>query len=394
MLNKKDYQNTFSKVRASEQTYQEVMNMANKRKTAKSSRRLFRVLVAAAMLSILTISAAASEYVQNWFVSYFSDNGEAPLSTEQIEFIEENVQIINQGQTQDDWTVELRSAMNDDTMAYIIIGITAPEGVNLEPRCDEAGNLFEFFTPGNAGMVGGLAGAPDIVTCSEGVAWSELDFKWEEDGDGLENTKNLMIQIWPDLERCTVDPFGNAAQYYIHIENIVREYEDEAYRQELMNGKYAGQTDIMFTPEETVRLRCAEVLAEGIWDFTISFAESGSITEVEMLAEPIRTMANIWRKYGESLWEYDNFMEEVTITSFVLRPLSATIFYEDCNGAPSFNYEDKVVSAVMKDGSQIELLPYGSSGTNYVTLEAETPLVLEEVDHILMADGTRIPMPE
>lgn len=41
----------------------------------------------------------------------------------------------------------------------------------------------------------------------------------------------------------------------------------------------------------------------------------------------------------------------------------------------------------------LELLPYGAQGLNYQTLDAETPLVLSEVDYILMGDGTVIPVP-
>ena len=52
-------------------------------------------------------------------------------------------------------------------------------------------------------------------------------------------------------------------------------------------------------------------------------------------------------------------------------------------------YEDKYIYVVMRDGSQIALHTDGI-GT---VLKAESPIVLSEVDHILMPDGTKLPVP-
>ena len=158
-----------------------------------------------------------------------------------------------------------------------------------------------------------------------------------------------------------------------------------------MNGKYAGQTDVMFTNEETKRLQCEEILAEGTWDFTVNFGESGE--GVELLNQPISTMASIFRKTGPEIWDYEHVVDKVTVTSFVLRPLSATIHYE-CDGGANFNdHKEMRVYAVMKDGSQVELEDYGGGGRGFAVLTAKAPIVLENVDYILLADGVRIDMP-
>lgn len=51
------------------------------------------------------------------------------------------------------------------------------------------------------------------------------------------------------------------------------------------------------------------------------------------------------------------------------------------------------VYAVMKDGSQVELEDYGGGGRGFAVLTAKAPIVLENVDYILLADGVRIDMP-
>lgn len=398
MFNKNDYKAAFSKVTASGETYRRVMNMTNERKPRKGRRTVTKILVLAAIVSLLAVTASATEYIQSWFTVHFSGNNEKALSSEQISYIEENEQVFNETQTQDDWTVELRSAMSDGNTAYIIIGVTAPEGVSLEQEKEDLGYMvittdrFELRAEDERDF--------GIISCSEKLFSPDDNYyvsgttTWEEDGDGLNNTKNVVMQLTVeelgrDTETKIPDLFGSNTEWYIHVDSIIHEYENKEYKQELLNGKYKGQTDIMFTSEETQMLQIEEVLAEGPWNFSFSFA--GNEMGVEVLTEPVSTTARIWRKYGDSIEEYDHFMEEVTITSFILRPLSATIRYDDCNGAPSFDYED--VYAVMKDGGQI-VLHYGSSGGGSALLEAESPIVLENVDHILLADGTILPMPD
>ena len=48
------------------------------------------------------------------------------------------------------------------------------------------------------------------------------------------------------------------------------------------------------------------------------------------------------------------------------------------------------VYCVLRDESRITLQDMGSGGDGYKLLDADSPLVLEEVDHILLPDGTRV----
>lgn len=78
--------------------------------------------------------------------------------------------------------------------------------------------------------------------------------------------------------------------------------------------------------------------------------------------------------------------ENVTITSFALRSLRATISCDYDLGAPDFSNKEKKIEAVMKDGSS-----GGSVGEQQFL--AESPILLDNVDHILLSDGTKLPMP-
>lgn len=382
MFNKKDYREAISHLKASEATHQEVLNMANER-NKKPGHTLPRVLLIAAIVSVLAVTASASEYVHNWFITFFFDRSENMLSTQQIEYIEKNVQAVNNSQTQGEWTVELRSALTDGTTAYIIIGVAAPENIDLSHKMVD-GIATQWYAPGN--------GDANVLSSSIGVIADTISYCWREDGDNLDNTKNYVIQIGPNFERSTIDPFGSDVQWNIHIEDIVRIHQDEAYLQELLNGKYKDQKYFITTSEETERLEITETVAKGIWDFAINF--SGSEKGIELITEPVTTVANILRKYGPNIDDYGQYMENVTITSFVLHPLSATVSYEECDGSPSFGYEDKFLCVVMKDGSRVKLMGCGKIGENQSMFESESPVILEDVDHILMADGTIIPMVE
>lgn len=393
---KDDYKAVFSKVNASEETYRRVMHMTKRsRKKTASGRRVAVLIAAVIALTAMTVTAFASETISGWFAKYFSGKGGAELSDSQVQFIEENEQTINETQTQQDWTVELRSVMTDGETGYIILGVTAPADVSLAPVIVDDAETEWFLLKGKNDDI-------EILSCSEKMVSIEGNYdasagvSWKEDGDGLDNTKNVVLELTISELGMGTEPnipdfFGSGTEWYIHIDSIVRKYENEEYRQELLNGKYKGQTDIMFTSEETRQLFAEEILAEGPWDFTFRFTDSEG--GVELLTGPVTTKANVWVKTGTGIADYESTIDDVTMTSFVLNSLSATITYEYDGGVNFTDFKEWRVFAIMKDGSQIELEDYGGS-PNRAVLKAKTPIVLEEVDYILMADGTKIPMPE
>ena len=80
---------------------------------------------------------------------------------------------------------------------------------------------------------------------------------------------------------------------------------------------------------------------------------------------------------------YADAYDDVTITSIVLRSMGMTVQVADKHYAYS-----ELCHAVMKDGSKIELESYWSK-----YYSSRIPIVLDEVDHILLADGTKIMVP-
>lgn len=383
-----------------EAEYGKFPNKAVKRTSpdvTKSAKQLYKrpFFIAAIIAMLLTLTGCAVAVAQGWFSQYFEQNSGHPLSKKQEEYLAENEQILAETQTRDNWTVELRSALTDGTTGYIIIGITAPEGVDLEPEIVD-GSMTEWFGAENDGMsyLNMPKGTPQVLTTSDG-GFVGGSYRWQEDGDGKDNTKNMVYQLSPGPWDNVTDPFGPDTEYRIHIENIVREYDDQEYLEELLSTKYAGQTDYMLEPEEVSRLKQTEILAEGIWDFTVHFEQKTD--GVELLTGPIKVMGFAYRKgppLNEFLHDTIESYEEIQLTSVKVSPLSVTVTYVCDVSCRLSTLDTDPVRVVMKDGSQMELWETGGGSTlDSVTLDAQAPIVLDQVDHILMPDGTKIPMP-
>ena len=397
MFDEREYREVFSQVKASPDTFRRVMTMKNEKKQV---RRVPRVLLIAALIGLLAFSVSATETVQNWFVDFFERWGGQELNQQQVDYLEENQMTILDGQTHDGWTVEMASAISDGTTAYVIFHVTGPENMDLTNWTDENGNVLGQFMFGNMSMQGQQENAPQIVTWSEGVYLDNWGISWINDGDGLRNTASLMITLNPSMSRNKIDPFGSEAVYSFRMENIVWEYIDLDYRRELMEGKYAGQSDVSFTPEESLRLYPQDVLAEGVWEFSIAFdAAEKDDTYVELLTDRVKTKATIFRVTGPDMEDFVYEEGIVTLTSVRVKHLTVRFCYTSMHGIPSLELYDgeKYIypCLVMKDGSILDLRPYGTNGGNgSVTLTAMQPIIFENVDYLLMPDGTIIDMPE
>ena len=253
------------------------------------------------------------------------------------------------------WSIELKSVYSDGNNARITLGITAPEGVNLlehegYPLQLDHSNRWGFFEQ-----------------VSEGSSNVSGGYGAEDDGDGKANTQNVVLDYSAGTEQMRDGevPFAEGKVWTIYWQDICAAYLNE-------------QTN---EPENYL-------LAEGTWSIDVVF-EDVITEELELISEPIQTqVAYGWDFQGNDV--YQNTM----ITSFILRPMSASIICDLDDIAPDFlTVGDRCVHVVMKDGSQVAF--YGDSGGSGIqNLQTDTPIDLEAVSYLLLPDGTKLTAPD
>ena len=255
--------------------------------------------------------------------------------------------------TQDGYTVELKSVVTDGAVAHITLRITAPEGTIIS-RTTREGHENEPYHIDTANL--------GRLTPMEGkIGSGSAGMNPKEDGDGLDNTQDFVIEA----EMSMMDgskPFAIGSTWTIRLEDLIHTYYD--------------------TERYTV---VEELLAEGEWVFQFTIDEShGDQGEIEFVDEPIVTKAVVGFKADGT-----DVYNDVTITSFSLHSMSATVLCEGRSAPDLTNNFDRAIYVVMKDGSQIQLYSSGGAvGVQHLT--PEKTIDLELVDHILLADGTKL----
>ena len=302
-------------------------------KPKRVNKRITRIILLAALLTALTVSAFAAEEIGNWFMEYFSRHTE--LTDNQIAFIEDNTTDISQSQTCNGYTIEVDSAFSDGSYSIIKLKVIAPDGVHLD-----AVNYF----PGNDGSL--VPAGEEYLT-----QWSG---GW---GCYVDDATPNMAEI-----TCTIrEGIDNRTNWILRIEDLYGTYEEN-----IGTDNYRQWT---------------EFVAEGVWEFPIVFSDDGS-QEIELIKDPIPGRVNI----GLNRDSY----HDVTITSFKLRAMSAEISYEyvvPVHGAGDFD----PIYVVMKDGTEIMLLPKSGSPSRS-TYHFAAPIILSDADYVLMPDGTKLPL--
>lgn len=175
--------------------------------------------------------------------------------------------------TQNGYTLKLKSVETDGYVARVVVGITAPEDVDIESLNISTGRTF-FRTPDRDSMGG--SGAFNDVT----------------DGDGLANTKDLVAEFTESFQD-GLRPFELGATWDLDITDL-----------------YVDQW------RSTSR-----VLTEGDWHFSITIDEScTNYREIELLSEPITLKASTgWGEDGTDC------LEAFPVTSVKLRSQSISL---------------------------------------------------------------------
>lgn len=306
-----------------------------------------KILIAAAILSLLAVTAYAAKYVGQLFATYFQQEHFAELSDGQMNYIEQNVQpsvaepIVTEAEN--GYSVSVGSALTDGKIAYITVDIQAPEGVSLEGgdiRFLE--NPLLFPEPAEGLVLAPDGSSPDAM----------CDYATVDDGDGLPNTASLMFKVIPSVESEDVMPFDGSIHWTMHAEG----FEKSVFDMEKM--------DFEYTP-----------LAEGVWEFDLTF-QSIDTRKVEFVTEPVSIITSDWIQ--------EEYVHENQITSFTLSGLS----YEMKLTQPEIEGEIQDVgdvAIVMKDGSQYTLLRLSAHPGSMAA-----PIILDEVDYILLSNGVKL----
>lgn len=367
-----------------------------KAKMKRLSTRKMWLIAAVIALTLLLVGCAVA-YANGWFQQIFSARSETPLSSEQIQYIQNNEQIVGQSQTKKDWTVDLKSTICDGRTGYLVFQITAPDDVDLEKYLNPPTLDDKRLSMGNDSA--SRKAAYSLAVASIGTVDSERNYwyldsgDWIVDGDGQPNTVLFCMTIRcekmdPSKPMLLEDPFGKDVSFRIRLMGITLEYKNQELQREIEE-KYAGQTYIV-DGEEAAGLFCSDILTDEEWNFDITFDSDNQF--IELITKPVFAQAKVWRYADEKQWDTVDSLEEVQISSFRVTPFGANISYvpkPDAIGiSPRIGENvENAIYAVMKDGSRIQL---NLTGNNDTVLQAETPIVLSQLDYILLEDGTKL----
>ena len=236
--------------------------------------------------------------------------------------------------TQNGYTLKLKSVETDGYVARVVVGIAAPEDVDIESLNISDGGMF-FGTPDRESMGG--SGAFNDVT----------------DGDGLANTKDLVAEFTVSFLD-GLRPFELGAAWDLDITDL-----------------YVDQ----WRPT-------SRVLTEGDWHFSITIDEScTNYREIELLSEPITLKASTgWRADGTDC------LEAFPVTSVKLRSQSISLTADTGENtyADFFCFDRTIACVVMKDWSRVDILNQC----------LEKPIDLDQADYVLLPGDIKLPVPQ
>ena len=338
MYDKQLFKETFSVIKASEGTMAEVLKMT---KGNKKPYRITRTaLVAAIVVLMLGMATVAMAYsgTGSWLLGFFRERSGTGLSSGQQQLIENETINIGSSVTSNDISITVESAISDDYNAYVTLRIEAPEGVDL------GGENFRFREE------------------SLGIDYSSMGLSYHifEDEDGKANKLRMLIEV-------SIIPLADSR--FSFRDGVA---------------KVLTLTDICIWPDNGVA-GLSDVLVEGTWSFDIIYGDNGNSglidRRIELITEAVYCYCS--GLMGDS--------QQVELTSFQLGALGAVIEYMQAPDAMPEALDFFGVLIIMKDGSSVELLPKSGS-VGVFTLRLEAPIVLDEVDHILLPDGIVLPV--
>lgn len=308
--------------------------------------RAIAVLLAAA-LALTLIGCAYVLTGANWFKAFFREQAEQPLSEGQSAYIDQRTEDIAQSVTIDGYTLTVESAIADQYTAYVKLRLQAPPGEILDA---------ESYLPG----------IPDRENLEKEKSLTRADGKNVAYGgsmrpldDGNPRDGSFSVLETFSLFDNTEVTFDEEGVWKLHYRNFDAYYDN-------------GET---------------KTVMEGSIDFDIVFTKISN-EEIAVISEPIPYSFKTYASHDAYLESQPDYTEGF-ITSLTMRTMSATMTIQGENEAAGF----LEIPIIMKDGSQVKMQAR-SFGTGTYIYSFQAPIVMEEVDHILLEDGTKLYLPQ
>ena len=229
------------------------------------------------------------------------------------------------------WEIETKQAIFDGCLGRLVLHLTAPKGTGLLTH------EVEQLCPSNDYLL--YAGELQLSP----ISWS---IGAEEDGDGLENTADIVYTFGLSPEDAAAFPFD--ASWTAHLEDLVTSYSE-------------GLKDMEY------------VIAQGVLECPVSFQGSDQ-RSIEFLEAPL----HVTTPNGD-----------VTLESIRLRRLGVTLTFREGTENPG----SIGAIAILEDGTQIPM-NIGYTRKTYSCREADTPIDLDKVRALRLSDGTELPLPQ
>lgn len=319
------------------------------KKKRLKAKRIVSLALAAALLALLGVTAYA---VRNGSLlsRFFSSRQQGELSPGQAAYLETESVEPAQSVTVDGYTVTVESAICNRLQLYLVLRIEGPEDVKLDFETGE-GSLFfhtmHFTSTGTYERTGTAYGYS--------IHGSKLP-----DGDGKDNTACLVLKHYRELN--SNDPgFTDGELWNIHLGGLFTR---------------TGQYHAIET-----------LLSDSEWDFAIPLTEASE--EAEMIASPV-----VCKVMSGGIGKEKAV--EAEVTSFILRPLGASCEYHILPGYETRGAALDGVFLRMKNGETVPLMErsgsYFDSGSMFY--EAIAPIVLDEVESLILPDNVIVKMPD
>ncbi len=329
-----------------------------------NKRRLSTLVTAAVLATTFIGTCFASVDGAAWFRQFFAQHSGEVLTDGKNAYLGQSAAAFQQSYTKDGFTISLESALSDGVNTMLQFRVEVPEGTVLDAHHYSISNWMGFELVGDNGE-----------TLRDSGGWQSYD----ENPD--DNTFSMLYATENNWYEPHMDKIFGAA-WTVRIDGIDAAYWENLYTEDFRTWE--------------------KPLVTGPWEFTVTLPESGN-QQLQFISQPVKTAVTMHhpirpedaKENGHIAPEY--YQEEVVITSLRLRALSFAIDFQLPDGKET-NADFDPFTIVMKDGSEVLVGTHhsgllgtvGSGAPGRSTFNLASPIVLEEVDHLLLPDGTKL----